>query len=69
MTTTQKEEYRYLFAGMAMHAILSSALQEEDPKAALRMMLHKSMEGTAILAVDYADALIKELESREKDEK
>lgn len=67
MNITQKQEFRYKFAGMAMQAILSSALQDKDPLSALAMMTNEGMEGTAKIAVGYADALIKELDERDKD--
>lgn len=69
MNITQKQEFRYQFAGMAMQAILSSALQDKDPLSALAMMTNEGMEGTAKIAAGYADALIKELDYREKEEK
>lgn len=69
MNSNQKEEFRYQFAGMAMQAILSSALQDKDPLSALAMMTNEGMEGTAKIAAGYADALIKELDYRENEEK
>lgn len=67
MNITQQQEFRYQFAGMAMQAILSSALQDKDPLSALAMMTNEGMEGTAKIAAGYADALIKELDERDKD--
>lgn len=65
MNITQQKEYRYQFAGMAMQAILSSALQDKDPLSALAMMTNEGMEGTAKIAAGYADALINRLNQDE----
>ena len=61
MNITQKEEFLYKFAGMAMQAILASGLQE-SPVSALSMATEQSMRGTATWALGYAKALVAELD-------
>ena len=61
MNIAKKEEYRYLFAGMAMHAILSAILQRPGMS---EVTIIRSE--AVVTAVDYADALIKELDRTDK---
>lgn len=65
MNITQQKEYRYQFAGMAMQALL-----EPGNAQFLRDMAFDNNKQFAKMlaenAVFYADALIKELDSKDK---
>lgn len=52
MNSNQKEEFRFIFAGMALQGMLASGKRDED-----------KMKDVAIDAVLYASYLIDELEA------
>lgn len=63
MNISQKEEFRYQFAGMAMQAILIGA--SIDGSAESVMASNNGRIGTAVIAKAFADALIEELDKKE----
>ena len=71
MNIPQKQEYRYQFAGMAMQAMINAiwsnpTTQDEVTATAKRKGYSCLRDWVADEAADYADALIKELDSRDK---
>jgi hypothetical protein len=58
MKTDEEQEWQYRFAGMAMHALI---VRGEMVKSELAGTSGKDPEDYARVAVNYADALIKEL--------
>lgn len=74
MNITQKQEFRYQFAGMVMQAIVSAisssrTTQIELNESAKAAGFDKLNDYVAEVAVCYADALIKKLDYRENEEK
>lgn len=71
MNITQKQEYRYQFAGMAMQAMINAiwsnpTTQDEVTATAKRKGYSCLRDWVADEAADYADTLIKELDSKDK---
>ena len=67
MNITQKQEFRYKFAGMVMQAIVNAIwsnekTQEETIKTAKRLGYSSIYGFVTAESVEYADRLIKELE-------
>ena len=72
MNNEKKEEYRYQFAGMAMQAMINaiwsnSKTQDETIGTAKRLGYRSIYGFVTAESVEYADALIKEIEEREED--
>ena len=73
MNINQKQEFRYQFAGMAMQAMINAIwsiwsnprMQDEVTATAKRKGYKCLRDWVADEAADYADALIKELDSRD----
>lgn len=66
MNISQKDEFRYHFAGMAMQGILANSEMMESVQ---RVSISAQMDwkdALASVSVEFADALIKELDSRDK---
>ena len=71
MNNEKKEEYRYQFAGMAMHAMVNaiwsnSKTQDETIQTAKRRGYSSVLGFVTAESVEYADNLIKELEQEEE---
>lgn len=70
MNITQKQEFRYKFAGMAMqamvNAIWSNSETQDEAISNAKRLGHSSVYGfVAAESVEYANILIKELEEEE----
>jgi hypothetical protein len=70
MNITQQKEYRYQFAGMAMQAMINAiwsnpTTQDEVIATAKRKGYSCLRDWVADEAADYADALIKKLNTEE----
>lgn len=62
MNITQKEEFRYQYAGMAMQAHISNKAFMKNLEIEFEKRKNDIPKAVAAYAVDYADALIDELE-------
>lgn len=66
MNITQKEEFRYQFAGMAMQAIITNSKLVYSVKNVSGIAHMDFKDAMASIAVEFADALINELEKGNK---
>lgn len=69
MNISQKEEFRYWFAGMALQALLSNSEVLESLVLIAKRTGEESFqkpEAIAVLAKSYADALIDLLDKKEE---
>ena len=72
MNSNQKEEFRYLYAGMAMQAMMTAALSEEKSAIAFVNATKESGDSSvkeliAKKAIMFADALIEALDKPNTD--
>lgn len=61
MNINQKEEFRYLYAGMALQGIIQGCLTN-DPKSAKVISDEDTIKAFATLSKRFANALVDELE-------
>ena len=62
MNSNQKEEFRFMFAGMAMQAHISNQTFMKNLEIEWEKRKTEIPKSVAVYAVAYADALIDELE-------
>lgn len=70
MNITQKQEFRYKFSGMVMHAMINAIwsnekTQDETIQTAKRLGYGSIIDYVTEESVEYADRLIKKLEEEE----
>ena len=66
MNITQKQEFRYQYAGMALQAIITNSEFMDSVKRISDEVQMDFKEAAASVAVEFADALIAELDRKDK---
>ena len=66
MNINQKQEFRYQYAGMALQAIITNSEFMDSVKRISDEAQMDFKEAAASVAVEFADALIAELDRKDK---